>query len=404
MPGLIPTNLDTDNGAWGPVSGYDAGPKFPTAHLGKRMDLPHDRLMVQTSTLLTNPSGSMADASWKPATNAPTPNYDHHPQHYTRPSHYVGYYWINDKAVIDGRPPPPPAPQSPPPPPPPDDSYIKPDFHAKKEPRTQAVKSPNGLPPVPGLPQRPSFDTPDLSHEEMARIHAGQKAPPIPVMPQQYLPPPNDYYNLPNPISYQHGDFPPYQTSYKSSHVGSQPQHNTAIPPHHNASDHDDTTGDINLSAEINALIADGKAAAELSSKKAMQKKAGERITTPEPVESAASKAARGVIAQEPYEEPVPVERPAASGVIAQEPLEEPEPVERPATSKAEQKATKTKDKDGGLKLLYSDNTSTPEEKMAKLAKYQRSVSEKKTETILTQAGDETQAVAGPVDDAMEAS
>lgn len=109
-----------------------------------------------------------------------------------------------------------------------------------------------------------------------------------------------------------------------------------------------------------------------------------------------------------PAETPHPQETPAATSIQAE--IAPSAPADTPATTQdqatpgaadaADKKAKKARDKDRPTKLVYSDNETSPEEKMAKMSRYAFDPASKKEEIYLGGAVEATTTgvVVGPDD------
>lgn len=171
--------------------------------------------------------------------------------------------------------------------------------------------------PLPQLPARPAVDAPNLSKEDMARMHAGRPH----NHPQAGLP-----YGMP----------PPMQNTASPSFPASSPY---GAPQHQQAA----TGGKQALSDSVDELIRSVLENAD--------KKKTEQAQTPQPALVEAS----------------PVDKPLANGSIA--PPKSVGPQETPAQETRSKKSAK-KSKDADVKLAYSDTVISPEEKKAALPRY----------------------------------
>ncbi|KAK5122669.1 hypothetical protein LTR85_003932 [Meristemomyces frigidus] len=265
---------------------------------------------------------------------------------------------------------------SPPPPPPP------------SGPPMSAPGMTPGLPqPSPGLPQRPAFQAPNLSKEEMAKMHAGAPGqPPRPSAPGQ-------------PVRHANGGW----------NFSSQPPQPTPQPTI-KQEDTDTTLGD-SVDDLINSVTGQGAYARPRSPYAEARpppahRQPGYRSDRPD-----RSGTTRSIKQESPSPDPIPVEAPRGHRFRMTHPIKpespdpDPEPVEvkalsgplavdeEPIIGKKEKR--KKKHHAETSKLVYSDEVTAPEEKMAQMPRYAFQRVEH-TETVL---GDLSGAVTGATND-----
>ena len=316
----------------------------------------------------------------------------------------------------------------------------------------QSASRQSSLPFAPGLPQRPSFDLPNVSREEMQMLHNSGPPPtpgagppptgmpphpgypqPMPqpmYMPQPYQAPyqgPPQGFQVP-PQSYQHG---PPQYAMSGSPGGMPPgqwypPHGAAPQQQPNAQEYDDLDLKIqNITGEMPVRMPQPPYAQQPSNHgyhhtaqppqdQQQSAPSHSRVTTQDDVRNSAgvdlttssssiqdpSQEAESAIKQAEQTQSDPSLTQIENAPVILDSLQASQAT--PAATATPGKSSKKSSKRGtadNTKMLWTDNSFSPEEKRARKYNVSR---EKRTETVLSQPGGDGQEVTAPVDDAME--
>jgi len=251
-----------------------------------------------------------------------------------------------------------------------------------------------GLPqPSPGLPQRPAFGAPNLSKEEMAKMHAGAMqaspngAPPYSAPPHQQMPMKREEIgdSVDELISSVTGQKPLYSAAHSRplpfgsdlTDFQSDSRHKQ-LPLHHRQE----------VNSQHNSPLDTGRVRTQPTDNTREGQVPNGRDhaspATPAPVSATPVSAT-----------PAPVS--ATPAQVSATPVLQPEESTPQSGTAVEKRKKKSKHNDEAVKLVYRDKLRSPEEKLAHKAKYafHRNAHEH-TQTVL---GDISGALTGPTGD-----
>lgn len=273
----------------------------------------------------------------------------------------------------------------------------------------------NSLPAAPGLPQRPAFETPNISKEDMAKMHIGSGTTPTgPTMPYNAYgtgpPPPGPQYAMPNA---PYPGYPPSGPPGTQYGMSNSPNGTATGPWYAPNQGPAQVTSNAPSSDDIDELIASVTKEKPSSTVYNQQSASpvGQKYEQPElplPKSQLGKTIYTGVDSEsrDPPPHPVSTNQPVQESLAtARRELESgttsASVLETPSKPKSGSKGSKnSKHSEKSSRLIWSDAILSPEE--ARARRISSGLKKKTTDTVLDQTGEDGQEVTGPVDDSLE--